>query len=385
MPKCGRVYQKANHHLPFFDRDGIMKVSAKHENKESVPYRTRMFLQNYIQCTTPMLLDEYGDSDLLRMMQKHDILKQRSEELDTDAARFHSLENIEETFSDTTKETPYSNIQQIANVSVLGSSKPELKKITYRFISRLRSMKEPSLTEEAQGRYHKYISYLYAQNSGEIQELEELYDAVECAVMNWNGQFGSEKICIDDTNEHFWILETLKLEFAPPQSSHSNTKKEITRFAPVLSVYLKKDGGSDSETARINLDYTLFEMICSIQEGYRPTVQDKNLHCAPFQRFGAGSCLQNERDDGRLPGQTPQCAADRRLLPDLDDCTQPQRQHYKRHLRPLFRWNAVSCCYADLPDREGHQKLAAFGRGRTSSGGRTQTQENRPVLRPDRY
>lgn len=237
-----------------------------------------MFLQNYIHCTTPMLLDEYGDSDLLRMMQKHDILKQRSEELDTDAARFHSLENIEETFSNITKETPYSDIQQIANVSVLGSSKPELKKITYRFISRLRSMKEPSLTEEAQGRYHKYISYLYAQNSGEIQELEELYDAVECAVMNWNGQFGSEKICIDDTNEHFWILETLKLQFAPPQSTHSNTKKEITRFAPILSVYLKKDGGSDSETAKINLDYTLFEMICSIQEGYRPTVQDKNHH-----------------------------------------------------------------------------------------------------------
>lgn len=41
MPKCGRVYQKANHHLPFFGRDGIMKVSAKHENKESVLYRTR--------------------------------------------------------------------------------------------------------------------------------------------------------------------------------------------------------------------------------------------------------------------------------------------------------------------------------------------------------
>lgn len=99
-------------------------------------------MQNYIQYTTPMLLNEYGDSDLLRMMQKHDILKQRSEELDTDAARFHSLENIEEPFSDTTKETPYADIQQIANVSVLGSSKPELKKITYRFFSRLRSMKE---------------------------------------------------------------------------------------------------------------------------------------------------------------------------------------------------------------------------------------------------
>lgn len=40
MPKFGGVYQKANHHLPFFDHDGIMKVSAKHENKERVLCKT---------------------------------------------------------------------------------------------------------------------------------------------------------------------------------------------------------------------------------------------------------------------------------------------------------------------------------------------------------
>lgn len=242
-----------------------------------------VFLQNYIRSTTPMLLDEYGDSDLIRTMRKYDILKLRSEEVDLDASQFHSMENIEEIFLKATEGTPYAGIHEITNISVFGASKAELKKITYCFISRLRYMKGSFLIETAESRYHQYISYLYYQNSGQIQELEELYDKVECAVMRWNGQFGSEKICVDDSNEHYWILENLKLQFAPPEGT-SSSQEEIMRFAPLLNVRLAKDGGSDVETAEISLDYALFEMICSIQEGYRPTVQDKNYH-ADFVSF----------------------------------------------------------------------------------------------------
>ena len=242
-----------------------------------------VFLENYIQSTTPMLLDEYGDSGLIRTMRKYDILKQRSEKMDLDASYFHSMENIEEIFLKATKETPYAGIHEITNISVFGASKPELKKLTYCFISRLRYIKDDLLTETVESRYRQYISYLYYQNSGQIQQLEELYDKVECAVMGWSGQFGSEKICVDDTNEHYWILENLKLQFAPPESTGSD-QDEIRRFSPVLNVRLAKDGGSDVETAEISLDYALFEMICSIQEGYRPTVQDKNYH-ADFVSF----------------------------------------------------------------------------------------------------
>ena len=242
-----------------------------------------VFLQNYIRSTTPMLLDEYGDSGLIHTMQKYDILKRRSEKMDLDASYFHSMENIEKIFLKVTEKTPYAGIHEITNISVFGASKPELKKITFRFISRLRYIKGDLLAGAAESRYRQYISYLYYQNSGQIQQLEELYDKVECAVMGWNGQFGSEKICVDDSNEHYWILENLKLQFAPPESTGSD-QDEIRRFSPVLNVRLAKDGGNDVETAEISLDYALFEMICSIQEGYRPTVQDKNYH-ADFVSF----------------------------------------------------------------------------------------------------
>ena len=41
---------------------------------------------------------------------------------------------------------------------------------------------------------------------------------------------------------------------------------------------MKKKDGSDLETAEIDMDYALFEMIADMREGYRPTVQDKNRH-----------------------------------------------------------------------------------------------------------
>jgi len=235
------------------------------------------FLQNYISYSTPMLLDEYGDHELLRAMQKYDVLKKRSEEMDVDAARFHSLENIEEIFLRAASDTPYAGVYEITNISVFGASKPGLKTITYRFISRLRYMKGDLPVETAQDRYRQFISNLYNQNSGRIQELEELYYEVECAVMGWNGQFGSEKICIDSANEHYWVLENLKLQLSPPEGICSD-QEEIMRFAPVLNVRLARDGSNDGETAEIGLDYALFEMICSIQEGYRPTARDKNHH-----------------------------------------------------------------------------------------------------------
>ena len=38
------------------------------------------------------------------------------------------------------------------------------------------------------------------------------------------------------------------------------------------------------ETAEINIDYALYELISDMKEGYRPTVQDKNIH-ADFVSF----------------------------------------------------------------------------------------------------
>ena len=242
------------------------------------------YLTDYISWTTPMLLNEYEDiSPLLNMIRKHDILKVRTSEIDVDATRFHALECIDDVFRDVAGNTPYWVLNGISNLSELGVIKPELKKKLYKFTVRLMDMDQDSTRSQSQVRYHEYIKYLYYQNSGNEQKLGPLYDATKNAVMNWDGGFTSDTICIDDTNEHFWILEQLQLRASINKSAKKITG-ELQRFSPVLKLQFRSAMQTDSPTVGISIDYSLFELISDMKEGYRPTVNDKNRH-ANFVSF----------------------------------------------------------------------------------------------------
>ena len=93
--------------------------------------------------------------------------------------------------------------------------------------------------------------------------------------MSWDGKFDSDTICIDDSNNRFWVLEQLQIEPAPYMRDPEDG--EVLRFSTTLKLRFQKEN-SDVDTAEISMDYALFEMISAMSEGYRPTVQDKNQH-----------------------------------------------------------------------------------------------------------
>lgn len=241
------------------------------------------YLTDYINWTTPMLLDEFKDvSPFLNSIRRHDVLKTRTDASDNAATRFHSLENIYEVFSKATQGTPYQILNNLTDVSVLGGIKTELKKIIYRFVVRLNAFKEgPAVA--TQRRLDDFIRFLYYQNSGNEKKLAELYTATKKAVLGWDGQFDDDCICIDDTNEQIWILEQLQLKSAINKNAIP-AFGSIQRFSPTLSLKFKKDTMGEPETAEINIDFALYELISDMREGYRPTVQDKNRH-ADFVSF----------------------------------------------------------------------------------------------------
>ena len=238
------------------------------------------YLMDYVNWTTPMLLDEFEDiSSILNSIRRHDILKIRSDISDTAATRFHSLENIHNVFSSATQGTPYQILNNLTEISVLGGIKIELKKIIYRFIVRLNAFKNGH-DDSTQHRLNDFIRFLYYQNSGNEKKLAELYSAAKKAGLGWDGQFGDNRICIDNTNDHIWIVEELQLKPAINKNAVLMSGS-IQRFSPTLSLRFQQD---DTETAEINIDLALYELISDMKEGYRPTVQDKNQH-ADFVSF----------------------------------------------------------------------------------------------------
>lgn len=248
------------------------------KQKISIGTSDVQYLNDYISWTTPMLLNEYEDiSPLINAMRSHDVLRNRTAIADEEATRFHSLDNIEKVFEDTAKGTPYIALNTISNVSQLGGIKPELKKIIYRFIARLKAMEHNLNRSEKEFRFEQYLSYLYNQNSGNEKKLAALYESTKKAVLNWNGEFGGDFICIDESNEHHWILEELKLKAAINKDA-PKIIGEIKRFSPTISLRYKKDGQDNTKPVTIKIDFALYELILDMKAGYRPTIQDKNRH-----------------------------------------------------------------------------------------------------------
>lgn len=247
---------------PEFDYNSMCRVATS-ETK---------YLTQYIQCTTPMLLYEFDDiSPLLNAIRKHDLLKVRQADMDADMTRFHSSENIYEAFMAATADTQYEKLNDTTKIAVLGGIKAELKKLVYRFIVRTRDIKGEYPANEQQQLFDEYLRYLYYQNSGQEKKLGKLYDATKKAIMNWDGQFDSDTICIDDSNEKFWVLEQLLIKPAIYKVQTPATG-DVLRFSTAIKLRYRKASEIELETAEISMDYALFEMISAMKDGYRPTV-----------------------------------------------------------------------------------------------------------------
>lgn len=242
------------------------------------------YLTNYLNWSTPMLLNEYEDiSPMLNAIGRHDVLKARSSQSDSEATRFHSLENIKEVFENSTKNTAYHVLNNLTDVSVLGGIKPELKKIIYRFIARVNDFGTGRQETLSQLRLREFIQFLYFQNSGNEKKLGELYKSARRAILSWDGQFEDDHICIDDSNDQLWVLEQLQIKSVINKNAKLINGK-IQRFSPSLILRFQKANSATNEFAELNVDFSLYELVSNMKNGYRPTVQDKNRH-ADFVSF----------------------------------------------------------------------------------------------------
>ena len=242
------------------------------------------YLFNYLNWSTPMLLNEYKDiSPILNIIGRHDILKDRSNVSDDAVTQFHSLDNIYDVFSGATINTPYQVLNNLTDVSVLGGIKPELKKIIYRFIARIRDFSDTKEVTKRQIQLQRFIDCLYWQNSGNERKLGELYKSTRKAIMGWDGNFEEEEICIDDSNDQLWIVEQLQIKSVINKQASTMTG-DIQRFSLNLNLKFQKANSSANEIVTLNMDYALYELVLNMKEGYRPTVQDRNRH-ADFVSF----------------------------------------------------------------------------------------------------
>lgn len=253
---------------PDFDYAGFVQATTEEVT----------LIENYLRFTTPMILNEGSDiSSLLNNIILHDPLKSRKATIDNEAMHFHSLEEIGNSFLSVTVSTPYAILNDVSTISHLGAMKPELKKLVYKFLIRTKDFNGHPYQHNPE-LFNSYIAFLYSQNTGNTRNQRNLYNATKKAIYKWNGDFGDNVICIDDTNEYYWVLERLYIKPFMSTAGSMASSEPISRFKTTLHLAFCKDNDPENYIAEIDIDYSLFEMIFAMRNGYRPTWQDKNLH-----------------------------------------------------------------------------------------------------------
>lgn len=231
------------------------------------------YLETYISFTTPMLIfDNKGTSSLIDCMTENAKKGENNEKRDEDILNFYAADDITPMVLTVLNGSKYAGILQSIGLSPIDNNRDDLKKYVYKFLIHYKKLTD---IEELKAD-HLYISFmqdLYNTYVGNIKLLKNLYSSVKHSIFTWNGNYGTDLICIDDSNEDYSVLEQLIINYNVVQG---NGDEEILQFAPVIQVRFSNE--ARTEQVSFSIDYDLYKVIMAMKEGYCPTSQDRNLH-----------------------------------------------------------------------------------------------------------
>lgn len=259
--------------------DSVVPPAFSPLNLSNNEIKEKEKIKNYINGTTPMLLSDIKDiSPLMNQIQKHSVLKKRSQRIDNQIIEFHVTSNIEKYFDNATLNTPYYKVKNLMQLNDFCNDEGT-KRCVFKFVENITGMlSDTDLSQE----FKEFINCIYLSTNQKYEdELVEFYNNAQKAILCWEGSFGKQTICIDDSNKDYWLLEDLELNQAP--AINDEEKHDLDRFKPYINISFGIEG-HDEAIETVSIDYLLFKLIKNVGKGYRPTVKDKNYH-AEFAGF----------------------------------------------------------------------------------------------------
>lgn len=231
------------------------------------------FLKTYISCTTPMLVfSNNGTSKILDCMSENAANSEDIENRDADVLNFYAADDITPIVSSVLGTSRYGEIVTACGVKTVDNNRDNLKKYIYTFLMDYRKLTRSEALEDDKV-YTSFVNDLYNAYAGNKKNLKNLYSAVKQSIYSWDGIYGNDLICIDDSSDEYNILEQLTIKYDVVQGSD---KPEIFQFAPSITVRFKNEAETDQVS--FSIDYALYKIIMAIRNGYCPTSQDRNIH-----------------------------------------------------------------------------------------------------------
>lgn len=240
--------------------------------------------EEYINSLTPNIIFDHKElSFIFNALSTLDPLNVRNEKIDDFIIKFNNSTELIE-FFDEYIDYPKGYIEKINNVNfdeLEGRRiKTNLLKLFIRSYYFCGKGELFSLNDEV---YEDFIKYLYFWNKGDKAKLIGLYAEIKDGILKWNGE--AEKnhinIFVGKNQVKYKVSEEIELK-ADASNLPNNKESELIKFLTEMDIRYK--GDKLDRSCGIDVDYSLYELLIRVGNGYRPNKKDKN-HFIKFIEF----------------------------------------------------------------------------------------------------
>ena len=237
------------------------------------------FLKEYLGCIMPTILFDCDDvTSIMNKTHKYDPLLDRDEAADDLAIEYYVADDVSNTIKKLLVDSPYVDIFHDKSIIEIINTDRALKSKLFNVLVRTKAITMGMVSGDS---FQKYVRDLFSYNAGKVSKLSNLYSDVEDAVTNWCGNESEGNICIDDQHKEFALYENIKFEAFLDNMPHETSEDRLNRFLPYIIVEFRDANG---QSIRLDVDYSLYELIGKLKKGYVQTAEDRNNH-ADFISF----------------------------------------------------------------------------------------------------
>lgn len=232
----------------------------------------------YLSTLTVLLFDSASTSPILRCVKAYDPINDANEESDETIIKLGTTFDYNKYFLDNgllfhadflLESMIYLDVDQIIKLYVRLNF---LKTLSYKI-------------EDSDERFDRYIYYLFVFNINQKKDLVKLYEIVQNAIYHWNGYAFSPNdhvvLDIGRNQGNYKISQKLSLQFCP-EDVVIDLKMPLTKFSK--SIELKFGVEGSSLIYKVDLDYSLFDLVLKMNKGFRPNKNDRSVH-VKFSQF----------------------------------------------------------------------------------------------------
>lgn len=123
--------------------------------------------------------------------------------------------------------------------------------------------------------YDEFINYVYLWNKGESIKLIDMYQKIKEGIFKWNGEADKNHINIFIGKNQIKYKTSQVLELKSDVSNlTTNNETKLEKFLTTIEIKYKIEKANI--TYGIDVDYSLYELLIRVCNGYRPNKKDKN-------------------------------------------------------------------------------------------------------------